>query len=295
MRARVGLVHALWTAGRRAEAVQHLQDMLRLNPNDNQGVRYTLAGSYYFSTGTPTWLASSSSTPTKPPPHGSIPRPCSLSDNTATRPKAASYLRMPGNRTSTFRNTCWVRNSRRRGSPVTTVPAERARRSNDVAGFLAAWKSTPGAIDWVRATLKKPKNGPHAKGPLASIKNRINRSLSQEYDVWQSDFRQMPNCIRIAGAKVRPWTILVTSRSNDLVLAHQMSKEPPSAALVWDTLVEAMQKPVAGKPHRPTELQVRTDPCWESLRLDIEEIGIQMALCEGLDYFGLFRLERLVS
>jgi tetratricopeptide (TPR) repeat protein len=48
MRARLGLAHALWTAGRRDEAVRHLQDMLRLNPNDNQGVRYTLAGFLLF-------------------------------------------------------------------------------------------------------------------------------------------------------------------------------------------------------------------------------------------------------
>ena len=38
----------LWTAGRREEAVAHLQDMLRLNPGDNQGVRYTLAGFLLF-------------------------------------------------------------------------------------------------------------------------------------------------------------------------------------------------------------------------------------------------------
>jgi hypothetical protein len=44
MRARLGLAHALWTAACREEAVRHLQDMLRLNPGDNQGVRYTLAG-----------------------------------------------------------------------------------------------------------------------------------------------------------------------------------------------------------------------------------------------------------
>src|SRR5205823_12776803 len=48
LRARLGLAHALWTAGRRDEAVRHLQDMLRLNPNDNQGVRYTLAGFLLF-------------------------------------------------------------------------------------------------------------------------------------------------------------------------------------------------------------------------------------------------------
>src|SRR6202011_1906364 len=48
MRARLGLAHSLWIAGRREEAVQHLQDMLRLNPGDNQGVRYTLAGFLLF-------------------------------------------------------------------------------------------------------------------------------------------------------------------------------------------------------------------------------------------------------
>ena len=42
--AREGLANSLWTAGRRDEAERHLQDLLRLNPSDNQGVRYTLAG-----------------------------------------------------------------------------------------------------------------------------------------------------------------------------------------------------------------------------------------------------------
>ena len=32
MRARLGLAHSLWTSGRRDEAIQHLQEMLRLNP-----------------------------------------------------------------------------------------------------------------------------------------------------------------------------------------------------------------------------------------------------------------------
>ena len=43
MRAREGLAHTLWTLGRREEAAGHLLEMLRLNPGDNQGVRYTLA------------------------------------------------------------------------------------------------------------------------------------------------------------------------------------------------------------------------------------------------------------
>ncbi len=46
MRARQGLANCLWTAGRRDEAIAHLEEMLRLNPNDNQGIRYALAGYY---------------------------------------------------------------------------------------------------------------------------------------------------------------------------------------------------------------------------------------------------------
>jgi len=44
MRARLGLAVTLWRLGRRDEAIEHYQEMLRLNPSDNQGVRYLLAG-----------------------------------------------------------------------------------------------------------------------------------------------------------------------------------------------------------------------------------------------------------
>lgn len=39
MRARAGLAECLWTSGKHDEAIQHYKDMLRLNPNDNQGIR----------------------------------------------------------------------------------------------------------------------------------------------------------------------------------------------------------------------------------------------------------------
>lgn len=39
MRARAGLAQRLWETGKHEEAVEHYRDMLRLNPNDNQGIR----------------------------------------------------------------------------------------------------------------------------------------------------------------------------------------------------------------------------------------------------------------
>ena len=44
MRAREGLAAALWRLDRHQEALEHYGEMLDLNPNDNQGIRYVLAG-----------------------------------------------------------------------------------------------------------------------------------------------------------------------------------------------------------------------------------------------------------
>jgi tetratricopeptide (TPR) repeat protein len=43
MRARAGLAQSLWLLGERQQAIEHYREMLRLNPGDNQGIRYILA------------------------------------------------------------------------------------------------------------------------------------------------------------------------------------------------------------------------------------------------------------
>ncbi|MDR2360847.1 MAG: tetratricopeptide repeat protein [Oscillospiraceae bacterium] len=44
MRSMEGLADCLWEQGERQKAIETYQEMLRLNPNDNQGVRYVLIG-----------------------------------------------------------------------------------------------------------------------------------------------------------------------------------------------------------------------------------------------------------
>jgi tetratricopeptide (TPR) repeat protein len=43
MRARAGLAQCLWFLGKHEEATRHYWELLRLNPSDNQGIRYLLA------------------------------------------------------------------------------------------------------------------------------------------------------------------------------------------------------------------------------------------------------------
>jgi tetratricopeptide (TPR) repeat protein len=283
MRARLGLAHALWSAGRRDEAVQHLQDMLRLNPGDNQGVRYTLAGFLLFldrdddlarllpqyDEDSAAWAYSKALLAFRQ--HGDTPEAGQLlTQAKKTNKHVPAFL--SGEK---YPPPC---------RPGYYSPGDENEALNYVGSFLAAWKSTSGAVAWLRASVGKKKEAvPQPKGPLGFIKKWLNKNLTQKVDVWQADFRQMPNWIRIAGEMVRPWTVLVTSPNNDLVLGHQMSEEVPSPALLWDALVQAMRHPIAGKPHRPKELQVRADERWEALRPHLDEIGVGLTVTDDLE------------
>ena len=70
------------------------------------------------------------------------------------------------------------------------------------------------------------------------------------------------------------------NHSNGLMLANEVSDQEPSPELLWDVLVQAMQHPAMGSPHRPAELQVRPAQPWESLRTHLEEIGVRLNATE---------------
>lgn len=287
MRARLGLALALWSAGQRDEAVRHLQDMLRLNPGDNQGVRYTLAGfllfldrdgdlaqllQQYADEGSATWAYTKALLAFRQ--HGdTVESRRLLKAAHKTSKHIPDYLlgeKFPPNE-----------------EPGYYSPGDESEALNYIGSFLAAWKATSGAIAWLRQNVRKPgKEGPKPKGPLALIKNWLNKNLPREQDVWQADFRQLPTWIRVGGVPMRPWTILVMSRSNALLLAHHIPEGDVSPGLLWDTLVQAMQHPAAGQPHRPTEIEVRADEQWEALRPHLGEVGVGLVVAEELEPLG---------
>jgi tetratricopeptide (TPR) repeat protein len=283
MRARLGLALELWTTNRREEAVPHLQEMLRLNPNDNQGVRYTLAGFLLF-----------------------LDRDADLArlldqydEESATwlYTRALLAFRQQGDTAQTRVLLEEAKKANRhipdyligRKYPRAEQPDSYAHGSEEealiyVQSFLAGWKFTPGAVAWMRANDDKRKSKtPQPKGPLGFIKKWVLDHLEQTDDVWQADFRQTPRWLPNDGHPIRPWLGLVISRSNELVLGHAVIEEAPTPALLWDSLLQSMQHPAIGEPHRPTELQVPPDERWEALRGHLDEVGITLTVAEELD------------
>ncbi len=161
-----------------------------------------------------------------------------------------------------------------------------------VSYTLAAWKDTAGAIAWLRSVAySTPKDStPPAKGPLGFIKTWLKDHLPIEKDVWQVDARQLPSWIGVAGQPIRPWTVLVLSCTSGLVLQHEVLQDEPSMAKLWDFLAQAMQNPIAGEPHRPTEIEVPSAGRWEPLTPHLQAIDVALTVCDEFDEFdGAFK------
>ncbi len=155
MRARAGLAACLWQLGKRDEAEAHYRDMLRLNPNDNQGIRYTLLGCLlemgsdadaaellddpgYADDATATWPYNRALL-TYRRTGASEQAKVQLSEARTTNPHVPSYL------------------LGRKGLPEELPDrvgfGDESEAIAYAADNLEAWRSTPGALEWLASAL----------------------------------------------------------------------------------------------------------------------------------------------
>ena len=284
MRAREGLAVSLWSVGRRDEAIGHLKELLRLNPNDNQGVRYTLAG----------WLANLGRNDELQALLDAFP-----DDGMSAWAyhRALLAYRQDGDtaRSRTYLKAALMRNKHVPAYVLgeTPFPPERPtfHGLGDVneaifcaADAIGAWKSTPGALAWMRATMTPAKGRKEqaAAGPTPALQRRLAR-LSQQEEVWQAIVGEFPAWYVEDNERFRPWVVLVVSQTAGVVLAHTIVKDPPLAEALWDVLAAAMQDPADAAPRRPTVLQVRDAPTWQALRFALAALGIRLEVADELD------------
>jgi tetratricopeptide (TPR) repeat protein len=289
MRARQGLADSLWMAGRRDEAVAHLRDMIRLNPNDNQGLRYTLAAWLLlmdrdedlrrlldqYGEGSASWLYTKALLAFR---------------EQGDTPEARAVLKAAKKANKHVPGYLLGRESVPFESPPYYGMGDDSEAIVYAESFLGSWRATPGAIDWLRANertrTKKRAKEPPAEGPSPAAKEAL-RELPQVFDVWQAGCRQAPVWVGSEGDLVRPWLVLVMSRSDELVLGQAMTEERPGADRLWDVLADAMQDSTDGEAHRPTQVQLRPGPDADALRPHLEEIGVECVTTEELDQLNM--------
>jgi tetratricopeptide (TPR) repeat protein len=277
MRARLGLAQALWVIGRRDESVGHYLEMLRLNPGDNQGVRYRLA-SALIDTGRDDDLAAL------------IER--YPDDASATWAYSAALLayRREGDTPGARKVLAAARKVNRyvpeyltgrtmlpSRLPDAVGQGDRSEAVDYVAGFLNGWRSTPGAFDWLRRAGAKPRRKPPAAppaiGPTPLSKARLAR-LPRSDEVWQADARVLPIWVNVPDDPRRPWVVVVASLTEGLILGQQVSERPPTSADLWDALANVMADPAVGDPRRPEAVEVGGSDAWAELAGHLDDVGV---------------------
>lgn len=153
MRAREGLANILWELGRAEEALAHFREMLRLNPGDNQGIRYSLLNLLVeqeqeveaqallaeYDEGSAEWLYTKALLTFRQAGAGQVADEA-LREAMEMNPHVPAYL------------------VGRKRIPPQLPPYIGFGDDNEAvtyaARYLRAWRRTPGAVDWLQGRLK---------------------------------------------------------------------------------------------------------------------------------------------
>ncbi len=292
MRARQGLADCLWLLGYREEAVDHYEGMLRLNPNDNQGIRYPLVA-------------------------------CLL-DLDRHEQLESLLARFEEDVRTDWQFTRALLSYRKEGdSPTARRLLDEACKSNEhVPAYLAgaktmpaelpdrislggedeavsyvsrnlpAWKNTSGATAWMRKTLKVPlAPEPRIRKPAWQNVRPVLANLPQAAgEVWQVDTHRLPDVFDENDDRITSWLIAVIDCTDGAGLAMDFCDERPTASEVWEQVVGAMRKPQDGDPRRPRQIQVRLKTFAKAWQSKLEEIGVACRQCSELDQLAeMFR------
>lgn len=282
MRARHELAIECWHAGLREEAVAHAYEMLRLNPNDNQGMREALVP----------WLLA-------------LGRDAELKENLDRYDESTALCRFS-------QALVRFRLGDAQGAELALKKASRTNKhmanlllgdapmpreepdsytlgSKDEAVLAAlqlrpAWNATPGALSWLRERTPAPrKRGRKSLGPTEAALKEL-ALLPQEPVVWQADFRIAADWVEDSrGKRVRMSTAFVLNLDDQLLIALGTYPDEPSSEQLFDLLAKAMRAPEAGEPHRPAKVEVAPKEAWSLLRPSLERLGVGLRTVEALE------------
>ncbi len=284
MRARRELADVLWHLGRRAEAVGHYEELLRLNPNDNQGTRYVLLGCLLQSDRDKDAEALLEQ----------------FGDDIAaewTYGRALHAFRREGN---TARSRQLLLDAQESNPHVPLLLAgqqplpselpdyiqlgEESEAISYVVASLPVWRGTSGAIPWLRDTLNVAlPSGTKPRGPAWSRIAADVAELPQDKDeVWHVDVRRLFPKSREDDVD-NPWVLFVTSPTREQVVATDVMPEQPNNATALRQLAKVMLDPEDEDPRRPGVVLVRLKSTANGWKGKLSDVGIQCRQASALD------------
>lgn len=306
MQARLSLGRCLWALSRRDEAVSHFEELLRLNPDDNQGVRYLLLNSL-ISLGRFEEAKALIGKYDEPSATWAYSKVLVAFHDVGDAP--ASHTALKAAKRINKHVVPFLLGDKQppEEHPDFYSPGDKFEASFYVEDSQPTWKQVSGALTWLRAASatvsrsKKPREqsapakstspvAPRATGPTPRAKQRL-RKLPLAYGtLWQVAVEQLDLPSDDGTDTVSSWMILAVNLQTGQLIVQDVLEVQPTRSLLWDRLTDAMEHPADGPPCRPAEIQVRTDALWQEIEPHLQEIEVDV-----INHAQLSDLDRLVS
>jgi tetratricopeptide (TPR) repeat protein len=274
MSLRQKLATELWHSGRRDEGIVHFQEMLQLNPNDNQGVRQILVG-WYLEQGRledterllkqysedSTWWAYSRALLTycqegASERAGKQLRQAEMTNEYLARYLAGIELFSPE-------------------QPDYYSPGEESEGIIFARYYLPAWRSTPGALGWLRKTLQLA-DRPQLDRPGREILDTDLLPLPQSAEeVWEVEIRQLDEEMELDGELCRPWVFLAIESGTENLIRIDCTADCPLEGDIFEQIAESMVAPVTGDPRRPGKVLVNSSPLSKTLYKNLKPLKVR--------------------
>jgi hypothetical protein len=293
MRARHALMQCLWDVGRREEAVEHAIELLRLNPNDNQGVRYLLS-SYLLDLARDDELRELLAEYDEDSTDWLYTKAILEFRKTGEGPRANKALLKACQQNPHVCDYILGLKMLPPELPGYYQPGNEDEAVLYVVRQLGGWKGTPGALAWMRKVLMSPLPEPPRRAapswPQLAKKLAL---LPPTEECWQVDIRPLSSVVAGTKSAASNWMVLVTNPAADEILVVEMEPARPDAKLVWEYVIEAMLRPKERDPARPQRLEVRLKSFWTPWRKKLAEVGIDCVLCETLAHVDEVLIETI--
>jgi len=297
MQARLDLAQCLLELGRSEEAIVHYREMLDLNPNDNQGCRYRLASVLLLCNRIDELQSLLQKYPDDYTAEWYYTRALLAFQGEGDSEAARTLLR-EAHQVNRFVPTYLVGAKRLPAElPEYISPGQESEAISFVAEFLPHWRSTPGAIPWVRQTvgvgpaLRAPESRPVAWNRAREVLQQLPLSAETEWEV---------DLVRLASPNAREdggWTFLIVDATTTEQLLLETWPERPRDSELWRHLIDAMRSSRETEPHRPAVIRLTRKSLAKTWGPKLAQIGVRCELTDELAQIAAFieRFEAFVA
>ena len=278
------LANSLWEEGYDEEAVAEFQEYLRLNENDNHGARYNLATCYLALERHDDLEVLLKRYPDENSPFWSYSKALLQFRLVGDTPAARSYLQ-EAEECNPFVPPFLVGNKL---LPMETPDYYQPGQENEAIWYAGEnfpnWRSTPGAIPWMRNCLKLPFGftEPSRYSPSSEKIYAFDYDLNTDV-IWEVDVSRIEN---YNGQGDSTWISMVVEADTGFLRASQLYAQTPTDAEIWDVILTAIAKPEWGDPERPGVLRVRTKTRLKRLKNRMEKLEIRGEQVSRLEWYN---------